>query len=731
MSEGQIEEIVGPDGFRYTTDHPFCAAHRLIDDHLREHMPAAATPGVDFSGLRTLSEASSSVDPFEIVRQMTQAIGNAQQDVAQRARALRSAALQSPLLRQPPEMLRQVALAMMDRADASCRRGHEERSKQPQFSNRLPPDDGSEDALRALFSAIAASELPLTDEDVSGLAQRLVAAVEAAARPRDERPIDLWVALGWKTKYVLKVIRRYARSHPLPEEARAQLIRFRQIGCFVEFDTDEWPEIIDEMLGWRPAGLPGGETWAEALRADLDGMSDETASRWRGLLAFAASASGSTPTKKWLARARELVEALGREEFEAGVVKWLPLVGAESPKSKADGLFNRNGDFLKGLVWAGSLTDAPAVARAVGRLGASVYKKIPNVGPRSAAVGNACIWMLGSRTDKEAAAQIAQIRRKVSYVQAQSLIEKALNAAAERSGMSREEFEEIAVPEYDMDGPGRWERDFGAARLTVSLGGSGAAEWSWSLADGTKLKSAPAEVREREKAALKELKATVEEAGGSARAQRERLERLMISDREIPLAAWRERYIEHPLVSLYAGRLIWLLTTGDKAELGALLEGVLVDSADRPLEVDEASTTVRVWHPLGWPEETVQAWRSWLDRHRLVQPFKQAHREIYALTDVEEATGTLTERFSGHILRQHQFHALCRDRGWTYRLQGDWDSWNNARIDLPDHGLRVELEIGSILETEQSRNTIYLWVETGELSLFRQSGAAVATAEIP
>ena len=45
--------------------------------------------------------------------------------------------------------------------------------------------------------------------------------------------------------------------------------------------------------------------------------------------------------------------------------------------------------------------------------------------------------------------------------------------------------------------------------------------------------------------------------------------------------------------------------------------------------------------------------------------FQQAHREVYLLTGAEQTTGVYSNRFAAHIIRQHQFNALCVARGGT------------------------------------------------------------------
>lgn len=84
-------------------------------------------------------------------------------------------------------------------------------------------------------------------------------------------------------------------------------------------------------------------------------------------------------------------------------------------------------------------------------------------------------------------------------------------------------------------------------------------------------------------------------------------------------------------------------------------------------------TTVSLWHPIEADAEPVLEWRRRLAALDVVQPFKQAHREVYLLTDAERATEIYSNRFAAHILRQHQMNALCRARGWRYTLQGAWD----------------------------------------------------------
>ena len=52
------------------------------------------------------------------------------------------------------------------------------------------------------------------------------------------------------------------------------------------------------------------------------------------------------------------------------------------------------------------------------------------------------------------------------------------------------------------------------------------------------------------------------------------------------------------------------------------------------------------------------------------QPFRQAFRESYEVSEGERETRMYFNRFAGIYLRQHQLASLCRARGWEYRLMG-------------------------------------------------------------
>lgn len=449
-----------------------------------------------------------------------------------------------------------------------------------------------------------------------------------------------------------------------------------------------------KRLGDLVARLDGppvnpGEAWSDRALAEVAELGED----WRRLLTHAATATSTRPSAKWDRTGRALIAALDADEVRERLLSWLRLAGrprtglllepryGPNPNATFDPY---NADALRGLTWLLSLLPAhPETARTLGALVETALRKIAGLGPVNPKVANAAVIALGRIDDEPALAELARLATRVTFKGTLKVLNTALDARAEARGLSREEIEELAVPGYGLTGAGRAEHRFGEVTALLEVHGSKAV-LSWRNAAGKAVRSVPAAVRRDHADELKELKAAVKDIDRMLAAQSERLDRQFLSRRTWPYAAWRERYLDHPLVGTLARRLLW---TVDDTTVG-YADGELRTLADAPVT---EGTRVALWHPVGHEPAEVVAWRDWLERHGITQPFKQAHREVYLLTDAERATGTYSNRFAAHFLRQHQFHSLAAIRGWHNKLRLAVDDEAPPAVrELPRWGLRAE-----------------------------------------
>lgn len=452
--------------------------------------------------------------------------------------------------------------------------------------------------------------------------------------------------------------------------------------------------------------LKDGEAWSDRAKESLASQPLARREAWRNLLVHCNGASGSTPNQKWLKTSAELLSACRRDTFLKCVLDWFPLV--DKPRTQVIAEWSQyapnpnlmiedsHSVILKGLVWCCADLDHPELPRALANLALSSYKKVPGIGPRATKVGNACVYALGAMSDINAVGQLAFLKARVKFGTARKEIEKAFDRAAQRSGLPREEIEEMAVPAYGMDEVGLRREQLGDYTADLRVNGS-TADLTVLKSDGKPLKSVPATVRKDHSEDLKELKTAVKDIDRMLVAQRDRIDQLFLLQKSWEYSKWRERYLDHPLVGTIARRLIWSVAKGKSFNDVAFLDGRLVDRTNKPIGDLKSDCTVTLWHPIGRPIDEIVAWRELLEKHEVRQPFKQAHREIYLLTDAERSTGTYSNRFAAHILRQHQFNALCGARSWKnkLRLLVD-DTYPPATKALAAWGLRAEFWIEGI-----------------------------------
>ena len=98
------------------------------------------------------------------------------------------------------------------------------------------------------------------------------------------------------------------------------------------------------------------------------------------------------------------------------------------------------------------------------------------------------------------------LRARIKVGKAQKGIEQALNVAAERVGLPREEIEEMSVPAYGLQEVGVRREQVGEFGVELVVTGTSSTEMRWIRPDGKRQKSVPKAVKEHHAEELKELK---------------------------------------------------------------------------------------------------------------------------------------------------------------------------------------------------------------------------------
>jgi hypothetical protein len=627
--------------------------------------------------------------------------------------------------RQLPEHLARRLDAHRQRADVARTRGAEGAR-----------DDA--DALALVVVGAAADAFAYPDETAT-LARRKL------PYELDDVELLVWIALDtdradptWRAlpraRVAVSALERYAKAHPAfdaAEVAGRLLPWLERCAQARGWGAGDWPPVIARVRRFLPvmatqdvSMLGGKDGWAPVARSLATREFGDFGSG--PLLRHLATATAARPAKAWSAAARPLVDGRGadlvRRLLEAALaVEEREIAGPVYPPHWW--LVEPSPTVIRGALWC--LPLVPADAWQV-PLATALLKRAMR--SEHIKVANGALYALGELEGDEAVTILGGLVTRVRDRRFLPGIERALDAAAARRGMSRGELRETLVPRFDLADDGTVAAPVGGWRGVIAVTPSSTVTLTWEGADGSPSRGVPAEVREWHAEGLAALKRHQAEIRAELGVQRRRLEDLLAADRRWSLDSWRANYLDHPLVGVLARTLLW------RVDGVAVLprEGRL-ERVDGALVDVDGDATVELWHPIAAPVDEVIAWRARLRELELVQPFKQAFREIYAVAPAERETGTYSNRFAAHIVEYPRLYALAKGRGWGVTALGPYDNGGGRQWrGFEEHGLRVEFWLEPVDDGVSANGLLMALASTDQVRFVSTaSDDAVPVGDVP
>ena len=574
-----------------------------------------------------------------------------------------------------------------------------------------------------LAQAIARKNLPMSEDDI----RRIFAAMFDANGLAEDQ------AYFYPIKHLLNQIKK---QYPNPSEAligslktaREQFQKFSSQSMYFIYFIDRttaskivsaFNEIISEV---GQAAFPYDDRFAEHANPQLAALPAPEQKTWAKIITLALSANAAQPSAKYLKESKALIDELGADKFKKMLHGWLDFARTAEDRLVFP-IENINQTAFKVLVWMCAHFHDNATITAIADLALHSYEKVPDIGARYQAIGNACFYTLYRSKGLDGIAQLTRLRLRIKFSNAQTAISKYLEAAASERGVSRSQIEDMAVDDFKLQNHSR-DYAFNDYTCRLAITGVGKSELLWFKPDGTPQKTVPSFVKDDFADKLKKIKATQKNLNAQLTAQRDRLDQMLRSDQRISREHAEQYYWQHGLMSYLTRSLIWQFfqNENDENSIAALwLNGQWVDEQGAPIDVSGCLSVI-LWHPALANRQSIENWRKLLMAHEIRQPIKQAFREIYLLTEAELNTRTYSNRFAAHILKQHQYLTLAKTRGWKGSLGGAWDGGDDARVtlDLPEYNLRAEFWANTVDGDEQSYTDagIYFYVSTDQVRFY-------------
>lgn len=324
-----------------------------------------------------------------------------------------------------------------------------------------------------------------------------------------------------------------------------------------------------------------------------------------------------------------------------------------------------------------------------------------------------------------ALARILRILNKAKNKSLRKKIEAEIASLGKTINMSSDQLKETMVPDFGLDVQHRLLVNAGDYTVGLDLLKHKPADIIW-WENGQEMAKAPASAKKEIETELKKLKADGKKLAEQISIHKNRIEDFYRQQRSWLFNEWLPLYIDHPLTGALGKRLIWQFTKKEQQRVAIWTEQGFRTASGEILSPPDEHTRVELWHPIFADAAHVLQWRTYLAGNEIQQPFKQAFREVYLLTDAEETTATYSNRFASHILNKDQFAVLCKVRGWT---PGDLE-YKGPNIKLPVWDLQAAFATKGIYLGVDSKMVGSAHVTTDAVTFLRKK-QAIPLTEVP
>lgn len=285
---------------------------------------------------------------------------------------------------------------------------------------------------------------------------------------------------------------------------------------------------------------------------------------------------------------------------------------------------------------------------------------------KRAAAGIEVLGGIGTMTALRAIHRIAE---KVGHWSLEQTASAQIDAIAAAQGLSREQLADRLVPDFGIGEEAALVYDYGPRQFKVGFD-----EQLRPLItdmDGKPRKALPppgsrddAELATSARRRFTQLKKDVRTVASDLI---KRIEWDMVHQQPRTKADFDRYFVQHALVRQFAYRLIWSSDVEGGLTVFRLAEdGTCTGIDERELKLPD-DATIRPAHPITLGD-TATTWSEILADYKIIQPFKQLDRPVFAFTDEELRTGRLA-RFAGVKVSTGRILGLYR-RDWVLEDSG-------------------------------------------------------------
>ncbi|WNJ17761.1 DUF4132 domain-containing protein [Pontibacter sp. G13] len=527
---------------------------------------------------------------------------------------------------------------------------------------------------------------------------------------------------------LMNLLERNIHEFPIPEQLNRQLEPLAQAFLYAQ-DPSELKKRLS-ILQWQDD--KGIVIVQDAVGTEIQSFRVTNPDGWEAFIPLLQQAGkGSKPSMKWKKQVKAYLKEHQRDwesDFEHLINLTIQSIQKGHRTKTSLDVNPLTLDMIRGVVWAWPYLDSQKVFPKLEELTHWSFKKLPSIGALAKKIGNAGIYVFGQQAPEIGLPYLKKLKHKIKYPSVNKLIDKQIQQMANASDISMESLAEMTTPHFGLSyGKRAWELDEYRAILTLTP--SWQVKLAWETPAGKRQKTLPKTLATTHKEEIKAIKKTAKEVKEQLAIQTQHIQGMYLRLRKMDFPHWNTHFRQHPLVGMIAEGLIWRFESETHSIDLISSDGEWINILGEPVEPNLDEMQVSLWHPCQGTRQEVENWRETLASEGIIQPFVQVGRNLYRYGVETSHSDTHSTKFEGIWLQQHAMENWLKKQGWSYSLQGQWDSGNYPTKRAG--AFEAILEVGVDFQNgETTPAGIFKYVRMGKLT-FNHAGSPQDLSEIP
>lgn len=335
----------------------------------------------------------------------------------------------------------------------------------------------------------------------------------------------------------------------------------------------------------------------------------------------------------------------------------------------------------------------------------SIFRQ--NLADKRTKMAEYTVEALGMIGTNKALRQVEVISRKFANKKP-AISQKALlvlEAASVELNISADELSDRIIPDFDFEG---LYKPFQVGDETYRAFINSDFSLCYFDEDHKVRKSLPKGVASEQKAEFKEIEKELKEV---VKGQKGKFEKFLVDERRWTSAAWVSFFQEHPIMFVYARKLVWGVFDENQNLKNSFYcsdDTSLYDLYDDEVELQDGDF-VGLVHPIYLDADILKKWKDKLYEMSLITIFPQMDRKVFLVQDSEKESNVSKLFFNTEIPKGADFVSSNVEKMGWFRSNSDGGSLELTKKQIPK-GISANIYIEGVMAWYQEGNakaTVY------------------------